>query len=57
MKNFLLTAMMGLAVCSAAPKCPIHDKNIGTYDHTEFVDGKTVKVFKCSWGHTFSIVC
>lgn len=58
MTKYLLAFALGLALarCPATAKCPLHG-NLGTYVRDEFPDGKHVKVFSCSWGHLFSIVC
>lgn len=55
MKTLALLFLL-LAVCPTAPPCPLHG-NAGVYDHDEYPQGKHVKVFKCSWGHLFSVVC
>ena len=45
------------ATCPTNPQCPLHLNSGVTLSKTDYVSGKQVNTYKCSMGHTFSLVC
>lgn len=53
----LIVLFLAFGVAMASVKCPIHDYG-STYwtGNTKYVDGKQLKEYNCSAGHTFWVV-